>query len=304
MTPHPRQPHPHRPHPRVLVLGATGGQGGAVLAALTTHPAAPALSALVRDPTSARARRVRAQGVDLVPGDLDDVPSLVAAMRGADAVFAVTTPFEDGPAAEVAQGRHVVRAAGIARVGHLVFSSVASALSRTGVPHFDTKAAVEADLALSGVPHTVLAPAYFMENALGGLDDVLGADGVPGRLLLPLPPDRPLQQLARADFGRYAAAVLTAPDRFRGTRLELASDAPTPRRMAAAFAAALGRPVQAQEVPLPDDQDGDLPAMWRFLRTRGYSVDLAARHADGVLERWTSFGEWARAALQPAGAVN
>ncbi|PRY14651.1 NmrA/HSCARG family protein [Kineococcus rhizosphaerae] len=271
---------------RLTVLGATGGQGGAVVRALRGR--GHALRALVRDPGSDRSRRLAAGGVDLVPGDLDDVASLRAAMTGADAVFAVTTPFEDGPEAEIAQGRTVIAAATAAAVPHLVLSSVASATAGTGVPHFETKAVIEAELAASAVPHTVLAPAYFMENLLGGLEDVRR-----GLLLLPLPVDRPLQQLARDDFGRYAAHVLTGPA-GTGRRVELASDAPTPRRMAQALGASLGVEVRAEELPLPDDLDGDMPAMWRFLRGHGYAVDLGALHADGVLDRWTSFADWAR----------
>ncbi|WP_432512501.1 NmrA family NAD(P)-binding protein [Kineococcus sp. SYSU DK001] len=273
-----------------LVLGATGSQGGAVATALLEQGAA--VRALVRDPASARARALAARGVDLVAGDLTDVPSLTAAMTGAEAAFAVTTPFEEGPAAEIAQGRAVVAAAAAARLPHLVLSSVASATAGTGVPHFETKAVIEADLAASGLPATVVAPAYFMENALGGLQDVLD-----GRLLLPLPADRPLQQLARADFGRLVARVLADPPGFRGQRIEVASDAPTPQAMAAAFSAALGRPVLAQEVPFDEDAPGDMPAMWRFLRHRGYAVDLPALHRRFDIG-WTGFDRWARSTVE------
>jgi uncharacterized protein YbjT (DUF2867 family) len=59
-------------------------------------------------------------------------------MRGVGAVFALTTPFEAGMDAEVAQGHSIVAAAGDVQVPHLAFSSVASADQHTGVPHFDS----------------------------------------------------------------------------------------------------------------------------------------------------------------------
>jgi uncharacterized protein YbjT (DUF2867 family) len=78
----------------ILVLGATGRQGSAVTAALLDRGAR--VRALVRDPASARARRLGAYGVEIVAGALDDRASLAAAMRGARAVFALITPFEAG----------------------------------------------------------------------------------------------------------------------------------------------------------------------------------------------------------------
>ncbi len=47
-------------------------------------------------------------------------------------MFALTTPFEAGVDAEVAQGHAIVAAADDARVPHLVFSSVAGADQHTG----------------------------------------------------------------------------------------------------------------------------------------------------------------------------
>jgi uncharacterized protein YbjT (DUF2867 family) len=279
-------------HP-ILVLGATGGQGSAVTGALLDRGAP--VRALVRDPASARARRLAAYGVETVAGALDDRGSLAAAMRGARAVFALTTPFEAGVDAEIAQGLAIVAAAHDARVPHLVLSSVAGANTDSGVPHFQSKAIVEAELAASDVPYSILGPTYFFDNALGGVQEIRN-----GVLQLPLPPDRPLQQLDRSDLGAFAAKVLLAPDRFAGQRIELAGDAPTPTEMAAALSDALGRPVRHRESP-PIDRisNGDMRAMWRFLNGPGYHVDIPALHAAHPDLSWTSFAEWARATLRP-----
>ena len=132
----------------VLVLGGTGGQGGAVAVALIQ--ADRPVRALVRDPSSAGAVKLAGAGAQLAVAEFTDREALTAAMRGVAAAFAPTTPFESGPGAEVEQGQAIIDAAAAARLPHLVFSSVADATAGTGIPHFESKATVERALAASG----------------------------------------------------------------------------------------------------------------------------------------------------------
>ena len=286
---------PETTQPPVLVLGATGGQGGAVAAELIR--AGRPVRALVRDPAAPAARRLAAAGAQLATGDFTDPGALSAAMQGAAAAFALTTPFESGPGAELEQGRAIVEAAAAARLGHLVFSSVAGATQDTGIPHFESKAAVERVLAASGLPHTVVAPTYFYDNALGGADRLRR-----GVLDLPLPADHQLQQLDRTDLGSFVELVLRDPAAFAGRRIELASDAPTPAQMSQALSAALGRPVRFDEVPMSTVRQGspDMAAMWGFLRGRGYQADIGALHRDYPEVAWSSFRVWAQRVAGPA----
>jgi uncharacterized protein YbjT (DUF2867 family) len=274
----------------VLVLGATGAQGGAVAGALMR--AARPVRALVRDPASAAAARLTASGAELAVAEFTDREALSAAMRGTSAAFALTTPFESGADAEVRQGRAIIAAAAAAGLPFLVFSSVAGATAGTGVPHFESKAVVERELAGSGLTHTVVAPTYFYDNALGGYQDLLR-----GTLELSLPEDHPLQQLGRADLGAFVALVLSDPGRFAGRRFEIASDAPTPVQMARDLSAALGRPVRYREVPVSAIGSPDMAAMWTFLRGHGYQADIAALRRDYPRVGWTSFAAWAREAF-------
>jgi len=282
-------------HAPVLVLGATGGQGSAVTAALTR--AGRPVRALVRDPQSSSARKLGEAGTQLVAGDFTDVGSLTAAMRGAAAAFALTTPFESGADAELAQGEAIIEAATEAELPHLVFSSVAGATAHTGIPHFESKARVEQSLAASGLPHTVVAPTYFYDNALGGYQELLA-----GVLELPLQADHRLQQLDRSDLGSFVALVLADPAPYDGSRFELASDAPTPAQMTQEVSDALDRPVGYTETPMTDvkRRSSDMAAMWEFLRGPGYQADIAALHRDYPAVGWTSFTEWAHRALQPS----
>jgi uncharacterized protein YbjT (DUF2867 family) len=144
-------------------------------------------------------------------------------------------------------------------------------------------------LAESGVPYTITAPTYFFYNSLGGLDRIRV-----GILDLPLLPDRPLQQLARADMGAFVTKVLHDPEPYVGQRIELASDAVTPAQMAGLLSAVLGRPVRHEQTPLESIRNADMHAMWTFLNGQGYRVDLEALHAANPDIAWQSFHVWAQ----------
>lgn len=248
---------------------------------------------MVRQPGESRARRLAAHGSEVVAGSLDDRDALAAAMRDVAGVFALTTPFEAGVDAEVAQGRAILAAAADAQVPHLVFSTVAGADRHTGVPHFDSKAVIEKDLALSGLAYTIIGPTYFFDNALSGYDRI--RDGI---LDLPLAADRTLQQLSRQDLGAFAANVLLDPEPYRGQRIELASDTVTPAAMAEALSAVLRRPVRHEQTPLESIHNPDMRAMWRFLNGPGYRVDIPTLHETNPDIAWTSFAAWAIQAFQ------
>jgi uncharacterized protein YbjT (DUF2867 family) len=268
-------------------LGATGGQGGAVADALLARNAR--VRAMVRRPDEPAGRRLADRGVEVVAGSLDDPVSLGAAMRDVAGAFALTTPFEAGADAELLQGRAILAAAGDRELPHLVFSSVAAADQHTGVPHFDSKAIIEKELAASGLPYTITAPTYFFDNALGGLDRIYA-----GILDLPLPPNRELQQLARPDLGAFVAKVLLNPAPYAGQRIELASDAATPAQMSDVLSAAVGRTVRFEQTPLASIRNPDMHAMWTFLNGPGYQVDIAALRAANPDIEWTSFADWAQ----------
>ncbi|ASY36319.1 MULTISPECIES: NmrA/HSCARG family protein [Streptomyces] len=279
---------------KIAVLGATGGQGGAVVAAL--REAGRPVRAVVRDPGESRARALAASGVEVVAADLRDTGSLAAAFDGAAAAFAVTTPFEDGLDAEKEQGVAIVDAAARSALPFLVMASVASADRGTGIPHFETKAHTEKILAASGLPATVVAPTYFYDNVFGELQEV--ADG---EITMALPPDTRLQQVARTDLGRLVAAVLDDPARWRGQRIEVASDDPTPAEMARDIGRAAGGQVDYREIPLEAvaSASPDMGAMFTYLAEVGYQVDIPALRAAFPEIPWTSYADWAAAQSWP-----
>jgi uncharacterized protein YbjT (DUF2867 family) len=115
----------------VLVTGATGKQGGAVVNALLAR--GHQVRALTRNSASPAANRLRQQGVEIAVGDFTNRDSLLRAARGADAVYAMSTPYEQGAEKEIAQGMTITDAAKAAGVAHFIYSSVASANRATGI---------------------------------------------------------------------------------------------------------------------------------------------------------------------------
>jgi uncharacterized protein YbjT (DUF2867 family) len=122
----------------ILVTGATGKQGGAVLRHLRTQGFA--VRALTRDVHSPAARTLAATGVALIQGDFADRASLARALDGAYGAYAVQTPYQrGGVAGELRQGIAFADAAKAAGIQHLVYSSLGSANRQTGIPHFESK---------------------------------------------------------------------------------------------------------------------------------------------------------------------
>ncbi len=245
----------------VLVFGATGTQGGSVARELLAR-AVPVL-ALVRDPRSERAQALAGLGAELVVGDINDEWSLTQAFSTVPVAYAITAPFEDGADAEVRQGDTIIRAASQAGSRWLILASVAAA-DRAPVPHFHSKARIEAQLRATSIPWTVVAPSYFYENVLGTRQSI--AEGV---LPLPLPVHTPLHQVALRDLGAVLAAILDRRRERLSARIEIAADAPTPEDMAATMG------VRAVETSIQElaERNPDLAAMYTFLAGPGYGID-------------------------------
>ncbi|MGW6625076.1 NmrA/HSCARG family protein [Nocardia sp. NPDC055002] len=276
----------------IAVAGATGAQGGATARALLTM--GHRVRALTRFPDSPAAVALRDLGAEIHYADFDDRGSLGVALAGVDSLFAVTTPFGTDTTAETRHGVTLVDAAGAAHVGHIVFTSAAHADRATGIPHYDSKFAIEEHLRASGVPWTVIAPAAFMDNyatgwTLDGLRD--------GTFAWPMPADRPLTLICAEDIGAFAALVLDRRAEFAGRRIDIAADELTPDRLAAALAVALDRPIAHREVPLDyvRGHSEDLAAMFDYFATVGLDVDVDGLRRAYPDIAWHSFRDWAEA---------
>lgn len=259
----------------ILVTGATGQQGGAVARHLLRHGFA--VKALVRNPESDKAKALKAAGVELVRGDLDDSASLVAAMAGVDGVYSVQNPRGVGTIVEVAQGKALADAAKEAGVRHFVYSSVASADQKTGVPLFDSKFEIEQHLHSLGLPLTVVRPVYFMDN--WAWSEGSFAKGV---MAQPLSPQTRLQQICVDDIGAFVAAAFADPARWIGQTVELAGDDLSMADAAATVSTARGVTVNYVQTPWADYEKAmghEYFLMLRWLEDTGYRADPAVLRA-------------------------
>lgn len=275
----------------VLVTGATGKQGGHLVRELLAR--GHSIRALTRKPESAGAAALAARGVTIVTGDFEDQGSLERAARGVDTVFAMSTPFESGAQTETREGINIVRAASAVGVSHLVYSSVAGADRATGIPHFDSKFEVEQAIRRSGVPFTIVAPVFFMENFLA---DWMAAGIAKGSIAMALPATRRLQQIAVADIAQFNALVIERRGSFLGQRIDIASDEVTSATVAAAISAASGRRIEYAALPIDAvrQQNEDLARMFEWFDRVGYDADVVGLRWLYPEVDWHRFSNWAR----------
>ena len=275
----------------VLVAGATGLQGGAVARLLLDK--GHRVRALTRNPQSLAAGVLHSLGADVLAGDLEDGISIERAARGADAFFLMATPMEKGADAELRAGRWSAWAAKEAGVKHLVYSSIAGIDWVTGVPIIDSKRKIELYIQELGVPFTVLAPTFFMENLLGPM---LIQGLRRGTLALPLPRTRKLQMIAVADMAAFVRLVLERPSEFGGKRIEIASDELTGPEIAAVLCHATRSPIGFDQESLSSarEQSEDYARMWEWIDRGGFDVDVAALQRKHPEVAWHSLADWAR----------
>jgi uncharacterized protein YbjT (DUF2867 family) len=274
----------------VLVTGATGQQGGAVAHALLSRE--HRVKALTRKPDSDAARRLASAGAEIVVGDLGDAASIAKAANSVDTMYLMGNGYEAGVEEEIRQGIIAADAAKAAGVGHLIYSSVADADKKTGIPHFESKYLVEKHVAELGIPYTISAPVAFMENfvapwSIGGLSQ--------GTHAFAMPPKRVLQLVALADIGAFVAALVERREQAFGKRFDFAGDELSGEEQAKILSQAIGRPISYQEIPIAvaRQQSEDTALMFEWFDKVGYDADIAALRKDFPEVRWHSFVDWA-----------
>ena len=274
----------------IMVTGATGQQGGSVVNVLLEN--GHQVHALTRNPDSDKAKALSARGVKMVAGDMGDPDSLGSVFDQVDSLFLVGTPFEAGVEGEVSQGINAIDAAKSAGIKHILYSSVSDADKNTAIPHFDSKFEVEQHLSQSGVPFSIMAPAFFYDNMMApfilpGLQT--------GALAQAMPADVPLQSVSIKNIGEFAGLILDNPERFRGQRINIASDNLNGDEYAGAIEAASGKKLNYVEVPLQQVKDWseDMASMYDWFVRVGYSADIEGLKNRYPEVKWESFSEWA-----------
>ena len=272
----------------LLIIGASGQQGGAVCAAAVA--AGWPVRALVRDPSRPAVRALAEQGVQLVVADLDHPATLAPAFHGAAQVFSVQALDLGNATRECARGIAVADAAAHAGVGHFIYSAALWTDRSSGVPHFESKRRIRERIVALGLPASVLEPGSFMENLLhpqtiGGVRK--------GRLVSPFEPDLELPMLAVADVGAAALWCLQHPQESIGHSFALYGERSSSRSHADGMATYLEQPVACAQLHpwLTRIFLGrDLARMVRFL----HEDRNASLPKPGVPIEFTAFSQWLR----------
>ncbi|MFG1921950.1 NmrA family NAD(P)-binding protein [Cryptosporangium sp. NPDC048952] len=292
----------------VLVVGATGQQGGASARALLA--AGVPVRALVRNP--AKAAAVAALGAEVVIGDLKDPESLAAAVAGVRSVFSIQMPeVKDGAYdfdGELRQALNLIDAARAADVPQFIHTSVSGSGRLRTAPGYDTgrwaplepyytaKQGIESRVRDAGFPlWTIVKPAFFMENFLPSAKYLLPR-GVDGGIATVLRPSTYLSLVAVDDIGATVAAAVADPQRFAGVELELASDYLSMTEIAAVLSRAVGRTLTAPDMTEDEALAAGMPAYaglpMELMNVAGQPARPEFARALGV--PLTSFDVWAR----------
>ncbi len=266
----------------VLVTGATGLQGGAVVSRLRAE--GWKVRALVRDTASGPAKALAESGVEITVGDLDDRDSLDRAVAGAWGVFAVHAGSYEGNRYGYDAGHEARTAAKLgaaskaAGVAHVVHSSVIGTGTplETKLPMLELKAAAEAAWREAGLSLTILRPGSFMENAFDSPRELRD-----GKLVTGLRAETREPLIAVADIAAFAALAFADPERHRGESYALAGDDPTQLEMAARIGRAAGREVPYVEIPIEQmfEANPTTAVMLKALNETSLEVDIPALRA-------------------------
>lgn len=283
----------------VVVTGATGRQGGAVARELLKT--GYKVRAITRNPDSQPAKELAKLGAQVVKCDLNDIPTVKQTLRGAWGAFAVFQSLEPGVKWETDMGKRFAETAKNAGIKHYVYSSVASASRKTGIPHFESKAVIEAAVRKTGFEfYTILRPAFFMENFTGPM---MLPELEKGRLSIALGPATKLQMIAVEDIGKFGLAAFRRSIEFNRAEMEMAGDEKTMPEAADILTAAFGRKVQyiQADIMALRIQSPEMATMMQWLDKVGLNINLAAIPAKYGVQPMT-FSQWAQKVKLPAHA--
>jgi uncharacterized protein YbjT (DUF2867 family) len=247
---------------RVLVTGANGRTGRAVIAALArlagsatvsggAHAAGGAVTirAFIRRAEQAPALAALGAAEHAV-GDLADAGSLEAALTGCDALVHIGPPMHPD---EHAMMLRLIEAARRTQLPHFVYYSVMHPLRRE-VRHHRLKLEAEESLVESGLTYSIVQPARYMQHLEGLWKTVTGQ----GMHAMPFSIDEACSVADLADLAEVTARVVlesradgATPGKHHYATYELGGPEPLSQRdMAGILSEELGRSVVAQALPL------------------------------------------------------
>jgi uncharacterized protein YbjT (DUF2867 family) len=268
------------------ITGITGKVGGEMARALLA--AGQPVRAIVRD--AAKGEVWARLGCEVALAGMEDAAALAKAFAGATGVFILPPPcFDPAPGYPEARAAIAAVAAALQEAKPtkvLCLSTIGADAMHDNL--LSQRTLMEKALQSLQMPVTFLRPGWFLENASWDVGPARES-GILHSFLQPL--DKPFPMVATKDVGRTAAMLIQ--EEWIGQRIvELEGPARvSPNDLAAAFASALGKPVQA--MPVPRDTWEPL-----FLSQGMKHPIPRMRMLDGFNEGWIEFQDKGRRALK------
>ncbi len=227
---------------RILVVGATGAQGGSVARHLL-RAGSYRVRCLTRHPDSPAAQELARLGAEVVAGDLSDPAALRAALRGCEGAFVVTNYWEHFER-EFEHGRNFVDALTASDIQHAVISTLPHAKQLSGgrlaVPHLDTKGRIEEYARSASLAATYVHVAFYYENFLSHFPPRRQADG---SYVFGFPQgSTPLAAVAAEDVGGVVAGIFAESFWYRDKVVGIVGDDLRCDEYAQIMQRVLGRP--------------------------------------------------------------
>ena|ERR1700712_3521668 len=234
----------------VLITGATGDTGRAAVREGVGY--GMAVRAMVHG-DDARSEALRKLGAEIVVGDLLEIDTVLAAMRGVDAAYLVW-PVQPGLIHATVNFAQAAREAGVATIVNL---SQRSANRHSKSNSCRDSFIAEQVLNWSGLPVIHLRPTYFLEWLLYPWQLPYLKQGI---LRMPVGNGRH-SPIAADDQGRAIAALLKSPEGHVGTTINLSGPVEMDHeQMAAELSEGLGRTIVFQDIPI-DEYCASIEAM-------------------------------------------
>lgn len=243
--------------PTVLVLGATGSQGGAL--AYRIRRLGWGVRALVRNPNSDKAKELHDAGVQIISGGWNDDTALSSALRGCDKLFLCLLPDFSDQDRERRDAERIVKAAKAAGVTQVVASTSlgVSVLEDDGADrgisrdsfmarHLAGKKGVEDAVRNGGFASwTVVRPAFFMANFLEPKVERYPEPRDCGTWTTAMTPMANLALVDHEDIAAFVVQAFLRPDALHGRAVGLASEMMTVQQALDELGRQAGRPFHA-----------------------------------------------------------
>ena len=265
----------------IIITGATGKLGQAIVERLLKLVPANQIGVSVRDPE--KAHIFKEQGVRVRRGDFADPETLRHAFEGASQVLVISTNSAGDGA--VQQHRNAIEAAKAVGAQRVIYTSHMGANSASLFPPMRDHAATEEILKTSGIAFTSLRNGFYSESGFWLMGDALKT----GKIVAPK--DGPVSWTTHADLAEAAVIALTQEGRLNGVTPPLtASEALDLNAIASSVSGLTGR--ETTRVTVTDEEyrasmiARGTPEMWADMSTGLFAASRKSEFAavDSTLE--------------------